>query len=264
MSVARGTKIQSIYCDFYDDKNACIRRLHSATITKPYCPMPLIDYGYEGRMETKVFLENSYKKYFELCDDFKFDRGMIDALLDARAENDYLEMRAAKLAVTLEKLKAVYVTHPASKAKEFTVDEALFQELSSEIQKEIIKILNTAKIDRDSQKAIASKDKILSLNRKSFAYIIRKLCKEIGLKVIEDDISLFIRCRNKLVHVGDFYCNIATRKEKARCKPLPSPREEYYFMINFLDRFYLKLLGYDGIYINWYSHMTNKPAREGV
>jgi hypothetical protein len=262
MSVARGTKIQWIYCNFYDEKGFCNRRLHFAYITKPYCPLPLIDYRLEGKFETKEFLEIAYKKYIELRKDFKLDEGVIDTLLDARAEHDYLEIRAAKLAIALEKLKALYVSRKTTKAKEFTIDESIFKKIVPDIQKEINNVLTAAGIDKDSRKAIASESKIISLNRKSFAYIVRKLCKDIGLKVKESHITLFIQCRNKLVHVGDFYCNTATRKEKDDCKPLASPKEEYYFMVNFIDRIFLKLFGYDGNYINWHSFMTGETARE--
>jgi hypothetical protein len=73
------------------------------------------------------------------------------------------------------------------------------------------------------------------------------------LIVEPDDIKLFVECRNKLVHEGRFYCTAATLREIKRCQPLASPLLECMFLVNFLDRIFLKLLGYGGSYIEWRS-----------
>jgi hypothetical protein len=211
-------------------------------------------------LKTKVFLEKAYKKYIELRDNFKLDKGVIDALLDAKAENDYLEFRAAKLAVALEKLKSLFMALPTTTTKEFIIIEADFNKLCPKLKKAISEILKDVGIDPKSREKIYGK--IKELNRNSFAPLLEELCSQIGLKTKEKEIKLFINCRNKLVHKGEFYCIAATSDESAKCPPLESPIEEYYFMVSFLDRIFLKLLGYDGIYINHLSHKTGEDARE--
>jgi len=43
MSIVRGTKIQWIYYEIYDDKENCISRVHSERVTKVYSSYNLID-----------------------------------------------------------------------------------------------------------------------------------------------------------------------------------------------------------------------------
>ena len=38
----------------------------------------------------------------------------------------------------------------------------------------------------------------------------------------------------------------------------------FYFLVNFLDRVYLKLLGYSGDYLNIYNLVTGRPEKENL
>jgi hypothetical protein len=84
--------------------------------------MAIIDARYEGREETRQFIESPYPVFLERRDPYKLDKGTIDAYLDAKSEDDYLQTRAVKLAVALEKLKAVFINQPDSSSKEFVID----------------------------------------------------------------------------------------------------------------------------------------------
>ena len=260
LSVARGTKIQWVYCDQYSGSGECTMRTHSSRITKPYSPPSIIDPRAGGRHETKVFLEQAYSAYVSKRDSYRLDKGTIDAYLDAKAEQDFLEMRAAKLAVAMEMLKMVFLELPDSPAKECVLGEKDFKELVPPISEAVDKILEQKGVKKDDRKAICGDKKIEGLNRRAFRYFIDKLCKQIGLKVEEKDLALFVECRNKLVHSGQFYCAAATKEEREKCPPLPSKTHEYFFLVNFLDRIFLKLLGYGGVYIDWRA--PGEPARK--
>lgn len=251
LSVARGTKVQWIYRDLYDENGVCVSRYHYSAVTKPYCALVILDPYAEGRHETKIFLEGAYAPYIQKRDSYKLNQGTIDAYLDAKADHDYLETRGAKLAVALEKLKAVFFAASGGTAKEFILDEAVFEKLVAPLQKAIDGVLEGAVPDKTTHQAIANEGKVLSLNRRSFSYALRKLCKDIDLKVSATEIEMFIQFRNKLVHTGEFYCVAATTNERAKCPPLPTAAEEYYFLVNFLDRIFLRLLGYSGRYVDW-------------
>ena len=259
LSIARGTKIQWIYCDQYDASGGLVMRTHSSRVTKPYCPLAVIDPRCDGRYETKVFLEQAYRAYVSKRDSHRLNRGTIDAYLDAKVENDYLETRGIKLAVALEMLKAVFLELPDSSAKEFVLDQVDFKKHVQPISKAIEKILEQEGVGKDDRKAICSEKKIEGLNRRAFRYFIGKLCKQIGLNVEENEIRLFVACRDKLVHKGRFYCEAASNEEREKCPPLPSKTDEYFFLVNFLDRIFLKLLGYSGTYIDWRA--PEKPDR---
>lgn len=55
------------------------------------------------------------------------------------------------------------------------------------------------------------------------------------------------------------YCPPATADEQEKCKPLLTTKDEYFFLIHFLDKIFLKLLGYHGPYVDWSS--PGKPIR---
>lgn len=251
LSVARGTKIQWIYCDSYNGTGKLLSRNLCSRITKPYCPLKIIHpLAGEGK-ETKAFIEQVYPAYVNKRKHYKLDKGTIDAYLDAKAEADYLEMRGIKLAVAMEILKSVFIELPDAPMKGYILEEEKFKELSPHLCKVMDEFLQTEKIDRDFRKAMCNSKKVLELNRRSFAYFLKKLCRHIDLRINEDDVRLFIQCRNKLVHYGRFYCAMATPEERNECNPLPSKSHEYHFLVNFLDRVFLKLLGYSGPYVDW-------------
>lgn len=202
LSVARGTKIQWVYCDSYNAAGKLISRNHFSRITKPYCPLPIIHPVFNGGKETKTFIEQTYKTYVAKRESHNLNKGTIDAYLDAKAEADFLEMRGVKFAVAMEILKTVF--------------------------RKAIKIKGGA-----------------------FRSIIENLCDFINLQIDPQEINLFVECRNSLIHEGKFYCETATPKKRNRCKPLNIKPEEYLFLVNFLDKVFLKLLGYSGPYIDW-------------
>jgi len=103
--------------------------------------------------------------------------------------------------------------------------------------------------------------KLTGLNRRSFADLLKGFLHYIKLDVNPKDLHLFIQCRNKLVHTGEFYCLAASSAERKKCAPLPTPAEEYYFMVNFLDRIFLRLLSYSGNYVDYRT--INNPTRQG-
>jgi hypothetical protein len=105
--------------------------------------------------------------------------------------------------------------------------------------------------------------KLRGFNRRSFADLLGDFFNSIGLRPTTREVQLFIQCRNKLVHAGEFYSVAATTEERARCEPLSSPREEYYFMVNFLDQIFLRILGYSGQYVD-YRTLIPGPLGKGV
>ncbi len=251
LSVARGTKIQWVYCDSYNGSGKLLSRDLFSRITKPYCPLKIIHPLAGGGKETKAFIEQAYPVYVGKRKSYKLDKITVDAYLDAKAEADYLEMRGIKLVVAMEILKSVFIELPDSPMKGYILEEKKWKELCFHLCRAMDEFLQTEKIDRDSRKAMCNDKTVLELNRRSFAYFLKKLCRHIDLRINKDDVKLFVQCRNKLVHYGRFYCAMATPEERKECNPSPSKSHEYRFLVNFLDRVFLKLLGYSGPYVDW-------------
>ncbi len=95
--------------------------------------------------------------------------------------------------------------------------------------------------------------KLPELNRRPFKDILIGLFAFIQLNVDTRDLNLFVKCRDSLVHQGRFYCQTVTPEERVKEAPLSNEVEEYFFLVHFVDRVFLRLLGYSGPYINLHS-----------
>lgn len=259
-SVARSTKIQWIYVDQYDQADQLIMRTHSSRVTKPYSPLAIIDYRSSSSAETRRFIEHGYKIYLLKREAYKLNQGTIDAYLDAKAEQDFLETRGAKLAVAMEMLKTVFLERPGSPLKRFIIEKELFDKLTRQLIDNMKSVLTSAGVTSpDDINAVCNSRKIKGLNRRSFRHFIEKLCKEVGFPVKANEVELFVKSRDSLVHSGRFYSILATDEEQQGYPQLRSVQSEYFYLVNFLDRIFLRLLGYTGTYIDWSS--PGKPTR---
>ena len=54
----------------------------------------------------------------------------------------------------------------------------------------------------------------------------------LGCKPLEEDVRRFVGSRNKLVHEGRFYCEVASEKERSALPPLQDPTHEYYWLVD--------------------------------
>ncbi|MFZ3149819.1 MAG: hypothetical protein WA137_12380 [Methanothrix sp.] len=251
LSVARGTKIQWIYYNLSNNEGKLISRTHFSRITRPYCPLPVIDPSIEGRNETKVFIENAYPIYLKKREAYNLDHGFIDVYLEGKAEDNFLQTRGVKLAVAMEILKDVFLTTSDSSIKEFIIEEERFETFFTLICENIRGTLS-GQIDNSALDRLccrSNQKKLSCLNRASFRQAINDLCRSIKFRP-ENDLSLFIYCRDSLIHKGRFYCETATEKQKAFCKPLKGPEYEYFFLVDFLDKIILKFFNYSGVYIS--------------
>jgi hypothetical protein len=252
LSVASGTKIQWIYNNLYNTDDKMISRTHYSRITKPYCLLPVIDPRIEGRNEIKKFIENAYPIYLKKRNAYNLDRGVIDAYLEGKAEGDFLETRGVKLVVAVEMLKDVFLTTSDASMKEFIIVEERFETFLSPLCNGIREALSGQIEDSTLDRLCceSNKKRLSCLNRVSFRQAVNNLCRSINFRPKKDDLSLFIHCRDSLVHTGKFYCQTATDKQKAVCEPLQEPEYEYFFLVDFLDKIFLKLFNYSGIYVS--------------
>jgi hypothetical protein len=108
-------------------------------------------------------------------------------------------------------------------------------------------------------------EKMPELKTRYFKKFITKLCEILKVNISDREIQLFYESRNSLVHQGEFYCRTATDKKKKRTPPLLKPVDEYFFLINFIDKIFIKLLNYDGVYLDWSNpNITPFPQRKSV
>ncbi|MHA1522665.1 MAG: hypothetical protein ACTSRK_21065, partial [Promethearchaeota archaeon] len=105
LSVKNGTIISWIYYDIRQKNGKSIFRKHASKVTKAYQPLNIYYLNKTDAVQTKEFLESTYPHYLKYRDLFKLNCGVIDAFLAAKAETDFLETRAGKMALAIEFLK---------------------------------------------------------------------------------------------------------------------------------------------------------------
>lgn len=247
MSIIRGTKIQWIYYEIYDDKENCILRVHSSRVTKAYSMYKLIDP--KDTSSTKVFLENAKPVFDEKKELVKPMRELIDSYLDSLISGIYLETKGAKIGITIEMLKQIFIN--MTKKDEINNENILDKEKFKELERSI-KTCIKLKVEEKEKRALMYKN-LEAINRRPFEILISDFCKEINYEVSEDQIKLFVKCRNKLVHTGNFYCRCADSKEKETYPQLKDELSEYSFLVDFINKLLLKSYGYRGFYIDWSS-----------
>ena len=254
LSLSQGTKIQWVYRMAFGESQR-ISTYHASHITKTYSTFRVI--RSTDIPAIKMFVEQAYTEIVSGKYDTQSVWNVIDACLDAKADEDYLEARGAKLVVVMEMLKELFLATPDVDVKETIIDGEIFERILPKIQDAIKEALkDDVDIERDKKHSLYQAGKLYALNRTSFRSMIKKFCSYIGLSIRKVDIELFVACRNSLVHQGRFYCSTATDEERQRCPPLPDQISEYLFLLHFLDKVLLKLVGYSGSYVDW-SEFSN-------
>ncbi len=249
LSVMRGTKVVWVYRHDYNG-NEIVRTTHESSVVKAYSPWAPIRGNYEQQAASLAFLQKGIVA-LSTSPVLQADRSVVDAYLDAKVEHDFLEIRAGKLALAIEKLKHTFLRSGVADVGEHVVPEAIFRPLIPKIVSAIRPILEEAGIPADEAALIASPGKVRGLNRMAFRGMLKALCRHASLTVPSQELKLFIMCRDYLVHTGEFYCQGGTAEDRADVPPLATPLEEFCFLVSFLDRVFLKLFGYSGDYFDW-------------
>jgi hypothetical protein len=254
MSIAWGIRIQWVCYCAYNSKDEIVLYKHVHSVTKPYYFNKIIRVNNTETL--KNFLEISYPVLAEKSNMLRSGettaKPLINAYLDAKSENDYLEGRGIKLAVVMEMLKKAFLEHEPE--LNYIIKEDKFKNLQLELEtafEDVFKQFTNSK----SRKLFNSN--IKGINRRPFRIILHKLCKKINLQVENDYLQSVVDSRNKLVHEGNFLCESDDIDEKYRniedYPQFQDPEHEYYFLMNFVDKCFLKLLGYKGDYYRWVS-----------
>lgn len=250
LSVARGTKILWVSEVLEAADGAELHASYCDRITKRYTPLRIIDRAHQ---ETRRFIEVAFPRYVTMRDSYRLPRGTIDTWLDARAEGDYLEVRGIKASVAVEVLKDVFLQQRSTHEGEFIVLDETFRRLQKAIKQAVGDVLRSGEVLPTQRAEIYNN--VGALNRTSFNTVLRAMLATLDLPVSDGDLKLLIESRNELIHTGRFYVDGADARQRKQVPPLPSKIEEFFHLVSFTDRCFLRLLGYDGPWIDW-----RKPA----
>lgn len=250
-SVARGTKVQAVCFEYLGDDQTLLSREHHDRVTKPYSPMAIID-PRPGHHEDFVrFIEVGYRTFLER--EVQYDLPVvIDGLLDAKLQEDFLEMRGAKLAVALETLKHALI-RGLGVSSEYITNPETFAEALPKLIKGIRDAAVGAGLPTSQLGELFAEPKIAGLNRRSFRALLKQLGSSLNMDLDTGEVTAFIKSRDSLVHTGRFLCQHKPSEGKR-------PFEEFREDIHFVDRIFARLLGWDGTIIDW-RHPTGDRQR---
>jgi hypothetical protein len=218
LSVARGTLVQWLYRRDMASSGE-IASHHVSHITRRFQGMEPLDHRPPRRADTKRFIEGAYAALPGVSQTYGLSRGLVLAYVDARSEDDALEMRGVKLSVLAEMIKAQHqgsISIPTAAPWTWARLRALPQRLRNP-------------------------------GHPRFATALRSACRSAGYSPSRSVIDDFVASRNRLIHAGRFRSDPVA---PLACR-FSSQAGEYMFMLSFIDRFFLRLLGYSGPFIEW-------------
>ncbi len=188
-----------------------------------------------------------------------------NVFIDAREGRGFIESRGVRIVVLIEMLNKYVLEDPRFEISEYILDSLTQKDIKKEIIKQCneivtVQVPNSEKITSSTRwnlptfDDIENQNKVLenrsdlinnlsSINHTPFRKLILRLCEKINLRINDDEIMWFVRARNALIHTGKFYSD--TKKWDH------TPHDEYLFLVNFLDKIFLKLFNYSGAYNNY-------------
>ncbi|MCK4822029.1 hypothetical protein KA005_40070 [bacterium] len=235
LSLARGTKINWIYYDGYDANGDKILSYHKNSVNRQYTSLSVIDP--RNPNETASFIEEVYNNYLNRENLYGLDKA-IEAYLDAKIEAVYLESRALKAVVVLEFLKGKYAK---TNKVEMILPGCHFKKVIRNIKSLLKQQFENMSLSQNRLEEMNTR--MAELNRKSFGVILDAMFTDLDVKITEDELSRLIKVRNSLIHRASFVTK--------------DYWQEYTLLISILDRIFLKILDYNGVYLD----ITNKSER---
>ena len=245
LSVASGSKVQWIYRDVFSGEER-ISTLHKLVPNKPYNSWTIMGTEMDPIILAE-FIKIAFPRFLSSLDffgevnDVPRIKAAIDALMDARIETDFLQIKGIKLVTTMEIVKEMFrVWMPK---KKFLTNSEL-KKFGEEIKKALEPIFAGYFPDLPEEERTDAIGELKELNRPSFRYILSNGFEKIEFQAKKRDVDLLLKSRNNLVHQGRFYCETATEDQARECEPLKDAEEEYAFISQFLSDVFLSLLGY--------------------
>jgi hypothetical protein len=255
LSIANGSRVEWVYCDLYDASGARLERQHRNHVTKRYTGWPIIDHRGGWTPDARRFTEDAFRMLVMDAEPL-LRPAIIESLFDAKAQEDFLEARGAKVAVTLEMLRWTLVSAEGRREPEPLVGWPAFEALTPDLRAAIVAVLDAHRIPPGERERLVADRSLRRLNQAGaqggdFGRRLHRLNGRIGLRAEADTLERVTRSRNALVHEGKFYCQLAPASRPGSLPPLASAADEYYFLVAFLDRLILALLRYEGPYLDW-------------
>lgn len=236
LSYTRGTRVQWINYEDLDHANAVLCIYYASRITRRLTPMDLIPEDL-----TYSFIQGMLEPYAAFREAYDY-RKVLGLYLDASDQTDFIDVRAIKTVVLMEAIKALVleknplppIIATKSKARRF----------ASRMRFAIRDAAEGLELPQPSVDALESK--LGGCTHHTFRQCIEQVQSVLRIEVDRGKVSIFIEARNRLIHDAKFL-HLA---EPGGKHGFQHHAEEYFWLIGFVDRFVLRLIGYRGAYID--------------
>jgi hypothetical protein len=242
LTLARGCRVQWIYYDVMGSDGKVFKSFHRSAITKPFGTLSLI--ATNPADDTLDFVTKTYSNLHTQERPWEL-RKAIDAYTDAKLEEDYLEFRGLKMAITVEHLKGRYLSQ---QGKVHILNCERFDNVVNSLVNVVRWVLPAVFPGVEEEKLDMMANHARGFNWYPFGRALSELCKSLGLQMNSAERRRFKSIRDELVHRAAFHLDLGNRWE------------QYRFMMTFVGKLLLAILGYDGYYYDW----TKEPGWEGV
>ena len=235
LSIAKGSRIQWICRKDFIDGNE-VGGSFGQRVTKRYSPSTLIEApmlaAYIAEVLPRLLGDHGWPI-----------RHMLGSYFDTKNSGDFLEIRAIKIAACMESIKDSFLRLERHSGLICAAEK--FDAVRGELQAAISGVLTNAGWTADQRRQAYRA--VPALNRESFSEIFHRLIANIGSTLTNDDVAWFIRCRDTLLHTGDFYSADESRILGA---PFNDRISEYFWLSHVLERIILRIFGYSGAYLD--------------
>jgi hypothetical protein len=246
LSIAQGTRVNWLYREDRDRRHRPLRRIHESRLVKDYSGLAPIGQASADAQMLAAFVEGSYETLGSRMESWEIAGGLVDAVLDAKAEGDFLEIRGAKAVVALELMKNVFLRVPDCPVKQLVTTRKKFKKLRSQVAEAVVDAATLAGLPEAEGRKMT--EHLSGLNRRSLRTVLSYLFAYLELPVSEQTMGRIISSRNALLHGGTFAGWGGV--ELATTRGLSYQATEYFLLMNVLDRLLLRVVGYRGQYWN--------------
>jgi len=265
LSLAKGCMIRWLYSDGYSSADLPARSYHLNAVISPYSSMHVI--VEKPPKDIEDFIEHVFSRYEDIKKEniWKFDTA-ISHYADTLSSESFLELRALNLVSLVEYLTGRHVEHEKTNKvlKDASFDEKkdilrtnLTNSLTSHFSEEdLVQTDYVSTIKKNMKKGttkhiLGEMAKIATegLNTRSFSWSLNRLLNNLNLISAENEIKVFVKMRNKLVHEARFL-----KKEEFEEMDLPYEDEilQFFRIVSITSRMMLGILEYRGYYYDWH------------
>lgn len=244
-SYAMGCRVSWLRFDGLNDLGDTVRGSVFNAITGPYSPLRLL---YDASFWQ--FLQAHWVSYSEFRGkSIKPARMLLGLITNATSADDFLELRGLKLSAFVEVLARIVIDHDPSPFTKKRDEQEFHEKLRAHIC-ELADALLADPPEAPGRKAKLIEqmtEKTRDLVRPPFREMIAKLCGSLNIAVEDEEIAVFVKMRNELVHESRYVSQRAKQPSEWR---FDTPDKEYFWMVRFADRLVLRFLGYRGAFID--------------